>query len=518
VRGFFNPCAALQRDLTFSKIAFKWWINFLWLCYITEDVTPSGEALHKAVRAVAAPAFGPKAMSRLSREFVRGSDGAVQLFHQLCAVAGGDGGVEVEMLRVTSAATLDTIGHVAFATSLGQTANLTAMSYSDLRDESGPGSDWLTASESLPFEDVAGMLADLSATFVFLFFGAKLPPLLYRALPQRAVFLSALDRFDAVIARVVRERLEEGLDPNHDVDFLGLTLAHQATLGLTDHQLRDQVATMFVAGSDTTATSVSWTLHHLAREPEWQRRCREEVLAALGCADWRVAATSEAGAPDALRRTPTLRACIDETMRLHPPVARLPARVAVRDVVLPDDTAVNAGASIAVDVFSMQRHPRLWRDANSWWPGRWLDEESPPGGGPLSSDSSSSTSPCPFTPSSPLSAPSAPSPSSAPSPTPSSPAADNKSAAAFMPFGGGARACLGRGFAYAEAHVLLAALLCEFDMAPVEGHIPQEVGLVTLTSANGLPVGLSYFLSLPPGVSGKKKEKKPPPGVMAVII
>ena len=58
-----------------------------------------------------------------------------------------------------------------------------------------------------------------------------------------------------------------------------------------------------------------------------------------------------------------------------------------------------------------------------------------------------------------------------------------------MPFGGGARACLGRGFAYAEAQVLLAALLVEFDLAPVEeGHTPRETDRVTLTSANGLPV------------------------------
>jgi hypothetical protein len=192
--------------------------------YVLEDVTPAGEALHKAVRAVAAPAFGPKAMARLSREFVRGSDGAVQLLRQLCAAAGGSTmgkqseGVEVELLQVTSAASLDTIGHVAFATALGQTANLMATSgYSDWRDDAEQlgfeGSDWLTASEdqSQPAEDVAGMLADLAATFPFLYFGATLPPLLYRALPQRAAFLSALDGFDAVIARVVRERLAAGL-------------------------------------------------------------------------------------------------------------------------------------------------------------------------------------------------------------------------------------------------------------------------------------------------------------------
>jgi alkane 1-monooxygenase len=64
-------------------------------------------------------------------------------------------------------------------------------------------------------------------------------------------------------------------------------------------------------------------------------------------------------------------------------------------------------------------------------------------------------------------------------------------AAAFMPFGGGARNCVGRGFAYAEAQVLIAALLCEFEMSPVEGHTPLETDRIVLTSDNGLPVRIT---------------------------
>ena len=66
-----------------------------------------------------------------------------------------------------------------------------------------------------------------------------------------------------------------------------------------------------------------WALFPRPYRLEWQRRCRDEVLGALAGADWRTAASS----PNALRRTPLLRACVDETMRLHPPVTRLPARV-----------------------------------------------------------------------------------------------------------------------------------------------------------------------------------------------
>jgi hypothetical protein len=165
-----------------------------------EDQTAAGEARHKAVRAVVAPALGPRAMNRLAHAFVRGSDGAVQLMRQLCA-AGGGAEVEVDLLPVTSAATLDTIGHVAFATTLGQTANLMHMA----SEADSLGSDGLPLTP--PSEDIARMLATLSAILPALLIGGLLPPVLYRMLPQRAAFLSALDEFDAVIARVTRERL-----------------------------------------------------------------------------------------------------------------------------------------------------------------------------------------------------------------------------------------------------------------------------------------------------------------------
>ena len=189
-------------------------------------------------------------------------------------------------------------------------------------------------------------------------------------------------------------------------------------------------------------------------------------------------------------------------MRLHPPVTRLPVRAALRDLVLPDGTAVPAGTKAIVDVFSMQRNPLLWKDADDWWPGRWLETSS--SSSSSAAASASSATGCPASPAaSPSACPAAASTPSAASvlqddaaaalaaPEKTAAHAPYKTAAAFMPFGGGARACLGRGFAYAEAQVLLAALLCEFDSAHVEGHTPQEIDNLVLTSDNGLPVRLT---------------------------
>jgi len=154
----------------------------------------------------------------------------VELLRQRCAARGSGGAaVEVEILQVALAATLDTIGHVAFATTLGQTSRLmasTTRNQSDWQESNWLDSDWLTRTPPPEEdEDVAGMLTDIAASFPAIIgaqlIGSQLPPALYRALPQRATFLQALDGFDRVIARVVRERRAAGLHPGQDMDFLG---------------------------------------------------------------------------------------------------------------------------------------------------------------------------------------------------------------------------------------------------------------------------------------------------------
>merc|ERR1712046_219426 len=137
------------------------------------------------------------------------------------------------------------------------------------------------------------------------------------------------------------------------------------------------------------------------------------------------------------RKLSLLRACIDETLRLHPPVTRLPGRVCGTDKVLPDGLVIPAGTTAAVDIYSMQRHWRHWRYPSAWLPSRWLD--------------------------------------------------GRVDKSAFMPFGAGARGCIGKAFAYAEAEALLAAILLEFEVLPAV-HQPEEVDQVVLTSRNGLPV------------------------------
>lgn len=180
--------------------------------------------------------------------------------------------------------------------------------------------------------------------------------------------------------------------------------------------------TLFLAGHETTANLLTFLLLSLARHPEWQARVPGEVRGVLGGAE-----------PDAesAHRLPLLSACIQETLRLYPPAWTVPrqstAPVRVAGYDLP------AGANVSVNIFLMQRHPRFWPEPERFRPERWLTGERVP--------------------------------------------------EAFMPFGLGARMCIGNHLALLEAHLIAALILRDFGVE-VPGGGPQDLApSVTLRPA-----------------------------------
>jgi benzoate 4-monooxygenase len=127
------------------------------------------------------------------------------------------------------------------------------------------------------------------------------------------------------------------------------------------------------AGSDTTAAALSSTLWFLLRHPKALSRLRNELISATGHTS-----TSHLSARDSIlpystvKSLPYLRACIDESLRLRPPIAyqlpRLvtqPTRIAGYEI-LP-------GTVVAVAPYSVHRHPSLFPDPDAYEPGRWVD-------------------------------------------------------------------------------------------------------------------------------------------------
>ena len=228
-------------------------------------------------------------------------------------------------------------------------------------------------------------------------------------------------RWTAFVAMLMAERRAAGKNagaPPQDL-FQLMEAARDPETGkaFSDEQLGDEVATMILAGHETTATALFWALYLLALEPETQDAIAAEVQA------------QPAGAPLEIERLKFTRAVLEETVRLYPP-AFLVARAAYgADTVA--GLSVKPHDVILIAPWLLHRHEKLWRDPDAFVPQRFM----------------------------------------APSPPPDR--------FAYLPFGAGPRVCIGSHFALVEATLALARLTSEFrielkDTAPV---IP--VGVVT---------------------------------------
>ena len=233
------------------------------------------------------------------------------------------------------------------------------------------------------------------------------------------------------LTEVVRERLAGG-GPD---DFLARLIRdlHQRfppaeALALTV----DNAATFYLAGHETTANAVAWTLYLLSEQPELQDRMAVEAAAAIGAGD-------PAGLPD---RLPRLRMTVEEAMRLYPPAPRFDRQAVAADRL--GDVEVKPGELVSVWPWLIHRHQLLWDQPDAFDPERFSPERRA-----------------------------------------------GRHRFQYIPFGGGPRLCVGMRFAVAEALTILAQWLAAWRFAPLPGRVVQPSGMVTLRSAGGLPLVLS---------------------------
>lgn len=218
--------------------------------------------------------------------------------------------------------------------------------------------------------------------------------------PGNRRYLAVVREFDA-IATTIFARRATGTGQN---DLLSLLLQSQKPAGMTIDQrlLRDEIVTLLLAGHETTALALTWTLYLLARHPEAAAGVEREVDAVLGRETRPRAAHLEA-----LQYTGW---AISEAMRLYPPVYLL-GRECVRDVEI-GGHALPAGTICLMSQWVVHRDPRFYRDPQVFRPERWAL------GGDL-----------------------------------------RRPRFAYFPFGGGPRVCIGQRLAMMEA-VLVLATIC----------------------------------------------------------
>ncbi|XP_021105989.1 cytochrome P450 4F4-like isoform X2 [Heterocephalus glaber] len=176
--------------------------------------------------------------------------------------------------------------------------------------------------------------------------------------------------------------------------------------------IRGEIATFMFKGYETTASGLSWALYNLARHPEYQERCRQEVRELL-----RGREPEEIEWED-LAQLPFLTMCIKESLRLHPPVTGI-SRCCTQDVVLPNGWVIPKGVTCLISIFGLHHNPAVWPDPEVYDPFRFDPENS-----------------------------------------------KDRSPLAFIPFSAGPRNCIGQTFAMAEMKVALALTLLRFRVLP----------------------------------------------------
>ncbi|MDB5102608.1 MAG: hypothetical protein JWP91_297 [Fibrobacteres bacterium] len=262
----------------------------------------------------------------------------------------------------------------------------------------------------------------------------------------------ALWRLESIVYRIIRERRAAsktgGATPGaeggpradgnanaQNEDLLGMLLSARYDDGsaMSERQLRDEVMTIFLAGHETTATSLAWTLYLLNRNPTAEARLREELRTVLGDRD-----PSYSDLP----RLPYLKMVNEESMRLRPPVWSFSRSAVAEDTLGP--CGIPKGGLVMMSPFAMHRDPRYWGDdADFFRPERFSPAES-----------------------------------------------EERPRYAYFPFGGGPRICVGSGFAMAEGALVLACLMRRFRFRLWAESVDMKP-MVTLRPLGGMPMRLS---------------------------
>jgi cytochrome P450 len=187
---------------------------------------------------------------------------------------------------------------------------------------------------------------------------------------------SAMEFFASLTRRLYEERkgrtsntkikdfLQLMIDAEEEMDNMKTegSLGSSTNKSITMDELVAQGILFFIAGYDTTGTSISHALYFLSKYPE----CQEKLLQELK--------TLEKVDIDSLTELKYLDAVIQETLRLAPPLPRI-ERHCIKDHQLGDTgILIEAGMQVSVDAYSLQRDPNYFKDPNTFNPERYIDQ------------------------------------------------------------------------------------------------------------------------------------------------
>ncbi|MDP5293855.1 cytochrome P450 [Oceanimonas sp. CHS3-5] len=274
----------------------------------------------------------------------------------------------------------------------------------------------------------------------------RLPGFLQRGASERKR-IAAAKEIRGTIEDIVRPRYQQAeaaragcpnaraeLENQQDI-LSSLLLTTDATTGqpFGFDEIVDQISMLFLAGHETTASSLTWSLYLLASHPPIQQDTYEEISHVL---------SEQPMSVGALRKMVLVRDVFREALRLYPPVGFLSRECAHATEMR--DKKMKAGSTVMVSPWLIHRHKDYWHKPHDFDPYRFTSKELKT---PLSKS--------------------------------------------YLPFGAGPRVCIGAAFAQQESSLILASILQNYHISMPQGFEPHPVGRLTIRSENGLQLILT---------------------------
>ncbi len=241
-------------------------------------------------------------------------------------------------------------------------------------------------------------------------------------------------RWMGLMEAIIQSRMDRPLPdkPRDLFDLLRAARDPETGAGFSHVQLRDQVATLILAGHETTAVTLFWASLMLAEAPQEQDWLADEAKAVT---------IEPQSAHEAVADLVRTRAVVNETLRLFPPAFTLVRAAIERDKI--GELDLPAGSIVMIAPWVLHRHQKLWRDPEVFRPARFMPDQPAP------------------------------------------------ARYAFMPFGAGPRVCVGAQFAMTEGVLLLARLIGQFTVARVDARPVVPVAVVTTQPDHAAKVRLA---------------------------
>ncbi|MBT2369364.1 cytochrome P450 [Streptomyces sp. ISL-10] len=267
-------------------------------------------------------------------------------------------------------------------------------------------------------------------------------PVILKDMLRRALAPKALDglpiwrAFDRSAARM-RSVIDDVItttrasNPEARTDLLSLLLSARddTGAGLTDVEIRDELATMLFAGTETTASTLAWALYHIGQRPDLEEELLAEIDKAIGDRP-----VTFADVP----QLPGITRVLDEAIRLHGVVTMM--RRTIEPVTI-GGYEIPADTEVLISLYALHRRPELYPDPDRFDPDRWLPEQ-----------------------------------------------VAARPRDHVVPFGAGNRKCIGDKFSWLEATITLATILPRWRLRSVPGSKPPAEATSSMAHPTRMPM------------------------------